>query len=316
MSRFEAVLAWTDVAWTKAPRTARLMAANKTLFTRIANLSLHVVAKSMNRLRCHILFFPQGPCSLRSRSIVVTRFIKIVYKFRRNSVRCGWLRVISRLPCRDCPGAMFCSWDGFDLEFPRRPILISHFFRFRWLPRRFSAAGSAVRGCGADFPDQVVDTGRNVAFDFAVPLKLLKQPLHDSIDELRQGYQSLSECVEQSIAECEQRGAELADCRRQLAEARRSLMEQEKALAERDQAAADATRRVTATTKQLEAGQAELAQANEKLGAFRAKSCKAASGWKCRSSTTSSSKHKSRDSKARTSTRATSLRNCETKWGR
>ena len=65
----------------------------------------------------------------------------------------------------------------------------------------------------------------NVPLDLAIPLKSIEHPLHDSIRELRQGYQSLSDCVEQAMAECDQRGSELADCRRQLAEARRSLME-------------------------------------------------------------------------------------------
>jgi chromosome segregation ATPase len=107
--------------------------------------------------------------------------------------------------------------------------------------------------------------GSNVSLDFALPLKLLKHPLVESIEELRQGYQSLSECVEQAAAECEQRGAELADCRRQLAEARRSLIEQEKVLDERAKAEAESTRRSQALKKQLDAAQSELAQVNEKL---------------------------------------------------
>jgi chromosome segregation ATPase len=105
----------------------------------------------------------------------------------------------------------------------------------------------------------------NVSFDLALPFNLLKQPLHDSIDELRQGYRSLSECVEQAVTECEQRGSELADCRRQLAEARRSMLEQEKALAERTHAEAEATRRLTELSKRFDATQAELTQAQETL---------------------------------------------------
>ncbi len=104
-----------------------------------------------------------------------------------------------------------------------------------------------------------------MSLDLALPLNLLKQPLHDSIDELREGYRSLSECVEQAVAECEQRGSELADCRRQLAEARRSMLEQEKALAERNHAEADATRRWNELGKRLETTQAELGQAQETL---------------------------------------------------
>jgi chromosome segregation ATPase len=105
----------------------------------------------------------------------------------------------------------------------------------------------------------------NVSFDLALPLNLLKQPLHDSLDELRQGYRSLSECVEQAVSECEQRGSELADCRRQLAEARRSMLEQEKSLAERTHAEAEATRRLTELSKRFDATQAELALSQETL---------------------------------------------------
>jgi chromosome segregation ATPase len=105
----------------------------------------------------------------------------------------------------------------------------------------------------------------NVSFDLALPLNLLKQPLHDSIDELRQGYRSLSECVEQAVSECEQRASDLADCRRQLAEARRSMLEQEKALAERTHAEAEATRRLTELSNRFDATQADLAQSQEAL---------------------------------------------------
>jgi chromosome segregation ATPase len=112
--------------------------------------------------------------------------------------------------------------------------------------------------------------GRNVSLDFSGPLKLLKQPLHDSIDELREGYRSLSECVEQAVSECEQRGTELADCRSQLAEARRSLLELEKVLSERTNAEADATRRSTEQKQQLDSVQAELAESTNKIQASQA----------------------------------------------
>ena len=105
----------------------------------------------------------------------------------------------------------------------------------------------------------------NVPLDLAIPLKSIEHPLHDSIRELRQGYQSLSDCVEQAMAECDQRGSELADCRRQLAEARRSLMEQEKDLSERAKAESEASKRCAALKKQLETAQGELGKANEKL---------------------------------------------------
>ena len=104
-----------------------------------------------------------------------------------------------------------------------------------------------------------------MSLDLSLPLKAIQHPLHDSIRELREGYQSLSDCVEQAMADCEQRGAELADCRRQLAEARRSLIEQEKNLSERTKAEADAARRAMVLKKQLEAAHTELSQANEKL---------------------------------------------------
>lgn len=107
--------------------------------------------------------------------------------------------------------------------------------------------------------------GPNVSLDLALPLKLFEQPLHDSIHELHQGYQSLSDCVDQAMAECEQRGTELAECRSQLAEARRGLLEQEKELAERTRAEADATRSLGELKPRLEATLAELAEANEKL---------------------------------------------------
>jgi chromosome segregation ATPase len=104
-----------------------------------------------------------------------------------------------------------------------------------------------------------------VSFDLALPLNLLKQPLHDSIEELREGYRSLSECVEHAVTECEQRGTELADCRRQLAEARRSMLEQEKALAKQAEAETDASRRWSELEQRFNTTQAELSQAREEL---------------------------------------------------
>jgi chromosome segregation ATPase len=124
------------------------------------------------------------------------------------------------------------------------------------------APNIALRQPSQELRGQVLE---KVSFDLALPLNLLKQPLHDSIDELRQGYRSLSECVEQAVTECEQRGSELADCRRQLAEARRSMLEQEKSLAERTHAEAEATRRLTELSKRFDATQAELSQAQEAL---------------------------------------------------
>jgi chromosome segregation ATPase len=102
-----------------------------------------------------------------------------------------------------------------------------------------------------------------VSVDLALPLKSLQLPLHDSIRELRRGHQSVSECLEQVLAECDQRGVELAECRRQLADASRELIEREKTLAERTQAAAEAIEGCCALKKQLEAIQSDLARASD-----------------------------------------------------
>jgi len=103
-----------------------------------------------------------------------------------------------------------------------------------------------------------------VSVDLSIPLKSLEQPLRDSIRELRRGYQAVSDCLEQTMAECDMRGTELADCRRQLAEARRSLSECEKQLGERTRSDGDLANRYTALKKQVEAKQTELSQANER----------------------------------------------------
>jgi len=105
--------------------------------------------------------------------------------------------------------------------------------------------------------------GVNVPAEISLSLKSVEQPLRDSIRELRRGYQSVSECLEQTMAECDVRGAELADCRRQLAESRRSLSECERQLAERARADADLVHRYATLKKQAELKQAELAQAND-----------------------------------------------------
>jgi chromosome segregation ATPase len=107
--------------------------------------------------------------------------------------------------------------------------------------------------------------GSHVSIDTSPPLKLVEHPLRDSIRELRRGYQSVSECLDQTMAECDQRGIELADCRRQLAEARRSLMESGKQLAEKARAEADLLNRCAEFKKQLEAAQAESVQNKQRL---------------------------------------------------
>ncbi len=105
----------------------------------------------------------------------------------------------------------------------------------------------------------------NVSVDLSLPLNAIGRPLQDSIRELRRGYQSVSECLEQTLADCEQRGSELADCRRQLAEARRSLSEYERQLAERVRAENELSGRCGSIKKQLDTKSAELTQAQEKI---------------------------------------------------
>jgi chromosome segregation ATPase len=107
--------------------------------------------------------------------------------------------------------------------------------------------------------------GLNVSVDLSLPLNAIGRPLQESIRELRRGYQSVSECLEQALADCEQRGSELADCRRQLAEARRSLSECERQIAERTRNETELTNRTSAIKKQLDAKSAELTQANERI---------------------------------------------------
>lgn len=104
-----------------------------------------------------------------------------------------------------------------------------------------------------------------MSVDLSLPLNAIGRPLQDSIRELRRGYQSVSECLEQALADCEQRGSDLADCRRQLAEARRSLSECERQIAERTRAENELSNRTSAIKKQLDAKSAELAQANERI---------------------------------------------------
>lgn len=112
--------------------------------------------------------------------------------------------------------------------------------------------------------------GLNVSVDLSLPLKTLEQPLRNSIQELRRGYQSVSECLEQSLAESEARGAELADCRRQLAEARRSLSECERQLAERTRGEAELSGKFSALKKHFEGKQAEWTQTSERSAALQA----------------------------------------------
>jgi chromosome segregation ATPase len=79
------------------------------------------------------------------------------------------------------------------------------------------------------------------------------------------GYQSVSECLEQTMAECDLRAAELDDSRRQLAHACRNLSACEKQLAERTAAEADLANRCGTQKTDLDAKQSQLAAANERL---------------------------------------------------
>jgi chromosome segregation ATPase len=103
-------------------------------------------------------------------------------------------------------------------------------------------------------------------------LRTFERPLHDSITDLRRGYQTVSECLEQTLGESDMRAAELANCRRQLAESRRSLSECERQLAERTRADSELAHRCATLKKQLEAKQAELAQAGDRLAQAQAES--------------------------------------------
>ncbi|MEX0677078.1 MAG: hypothetical protein WD063_08385 [Pirellulales bacterium] len=107
--------------------------------------------------------------------------------------------------------------------------------------------------------------GLNLSLDLSQPLKALGRPLQESIRELRRGYQSVSECLEETLVDCEQRGRELADCRRQLAEARRSLSECERQIADRARAEAELSNRCTTLKKHFEAKADELSQANQRI---------------------------------------------------
>jgi chromosome segregation ATPase len=105
----------------------------------------------------------------------------------------------------------------------------------------------------------------NVSLDLSLPLKALGRPLQESIRELRRGYQSVSECLEQALTDCEQRGSELADCCRQLAEARQRLSECERQIADRARTEGNLSNRCATLEKRLEIKTAELSQANENV---------------------------------------------------
>jgi chromosome segregation ATPase len=102
--------------------------------------------------------------------------------------------------------------------------------------------------------------GLDVSVEFSVSPKTIDFPLQDSIRELRKGYQSVSECLEQSLAECDLRIAELADCRRQLVEANRNVAGQEKRVAEHARAEAAALERCTAVQQKLAAIECERSE--------------------------------------------------------
>lgn len=142
---------------------------------------------------------------------------------------------------------------------PRSPGILASPRAVRYA--RFQAT-SAVAPCVQDF--------ETVSIDVSQPLKAIEHPLQDAIRELRQGYQTVSECLQQTIAECDLRGNELADCRRQLAEARRSLSEYERQVGERARAESDLLNRCATLKRHLDAKQTELAQTNERLAQTQA----------------------------------------------
>jgi DNA repair exonuclease SbcCD ATPase subunit len=104
-----------------------------------------------------------------------------------------------------------------------------------------------------------------VSIDILPTLQSFEHPLQESIRQLRQGYQSIQQCLDEALSECDARAAALAESKRQLAEAQRSLSERERQLAEHVKAESEAVGRANALRKHVEARQAELAQANEKL---------------------------------------------------
>jgi chromosome segregation ATPase len=106
-------------------------------------------------------------------------------------------------------------------------------------------------------------------------LKSLTNPLRDSIRELRVGYQSMSECLELTMAECDLRAVELEDCHRKLVHARRSLGECQQQLAARGAADAEIANRCAAQANELGAKQLQLTQALEQLGQAQAESARA-----------------------------------------
>lgn len=174
------------------------------------------------------------------------------------------------------PRAAFCFRVGRDLEFRRRhfsthlhaaaaPISTAEIARVRSVFNR-SLAGGLHR----DAPGP-----QNVSVELSLPLKSLGQPLRDSIRELRLGYQPVSECLEQTMAECDLRVAELGDCRRQLAQARESLSECEKQVAERNGVEADLANQCGTLQKALESKQTELAQAADQFAHAQAASTQA-----------------------------------------
>ena len=102
--------------------------------------------------------------------------------------------------------------------------------------------------------------GSNVSIACSWLSQVIEFPLQDSIRELRTGYQSVSECLEQSLAECDLRTAELVDCRQQLMAANRNLAEQEHRLAQRAQAEADAQSQCAALRQRVDAMQSQLGE--------------------------------------------------------
>ena len=111
--------------------------------------------------------------------------------------------------------------------------------------------------------------------ELSPPPKPPINPLRDSIRELRQGYQSVTECLELSMAECDLRAIELEDCRRQLAHARQSQSECEQRLARLSAAEAEVNGRCASLTSELAAKQVQLGEILEQLAHARAECVRA-----------------------------------------
>jgi chromosome segregation ATPase len=106
--------------------------------------------------------------------------------------------------------------------------------------------------------------GVRVTVDLTQLAKSFDEPLRESIRELQHGYQTISECLDQTTAQCELRAAELGECRRELADVCQDLAARERELRERDRGDSDERERIAAFQQQLDSIRHELDEASEK----------------------------------------------------